>query len=96
MISKDRKVKLRQIGDTLKISEGNEYTILHKHLFMRKLVSKWVWRLRTVHQKQQRADDSDRCLELFIRNKHDFFGSVYKNGCNMDLPLHSGIKSTVS
>ena len=62
MVLADRKLKLREIADTLKISEGSIFTILHKHLSMRKLCSKWVPRLLTVDQKQQLADDSKRCL----------------------------------
>lgn len=68
----DRKLKLREIAEELMISEGSAFTILHKHLSMRKLCSKWVPRLLTVDQKQQRIDDSERCLELFKRNKRDF------------------------
>ena len=48
-------------------------TILHEHLSMRKLCSKWVPRSLTVVQKQQRVGDSERCLKLFQRNKKDFF-----------------------
>ena len=36
---------------------------------MRKLLSKWLPRLLTVEQKRQRVVDSERCLELFRRNK---------------------------
>ncbi|XP_055310682.1 protein GVQW3-like, partial [Sitodiplosis mosellana] len=68
----DRKVKLQEIADTLKISKGSVHTILHEHLPMRKLFSKWVPRLLTVDQKQQRVDDSEACLELFRRNEKDF------------------------
>jgi len=47
---------------------------LREHLGMRKLYSKWVPCLLTVKQtKQQRIDDSERCLKLFKRNKKDFF-----------------------
>ena len=73
MVLADRKLKLHEIADTLKISEGSVFTILHEHLSMRKLCSKWVPRLLTVDQKQQRVDDSECCLELFQRNKKDFF-----------------------
>lgn len=72
IVLENRKVKLREIADTLKISEGSVHTILHQHLSMRKLFSKWVPRLLTVDQKQQRIDDSESCLELFNRNKQDF------------------------
>jgi len=72
LVLKDRKMKLREIADTLTISEGSVFTILHENLRMRKLFSKWVPRLLTPDQKQQRIDDSERCLELFKRNKIDF------------------------
>ncbi|KAF8789505.1 Histone-lysine N-methyltransferase SETMAR like protein [Argiope bruennichi] len=62
VILKDRKMKLRETADTLKISEGSVFTILHEHLGMRKLLSKWVLRLFTRNQKQQRIDDSERFL----------------------------------
>ena len=39
---------------------------------MRKLFSNWVRRLLTPDQKQQRVEDSERCLELFKRDKKDF------------------------
>ena len=38
----DRELKLREIADELKISEGSVFSILHEHLSMRKLCSKWV------------------------------------------------------
>lgn len=72
IIFADRKVKLQEIANTLKISKGSAFTIVHEHLSMRKLLSKWVPRLLNGDQKQQRIDDSERCLELFKRNKKDF------------------------
>lgn len=72
MILSDRKLKLCEIAEASKISEGSVSTILHEHLGMRKLNAKWVPRVLTVDQKQQRIDDSERCLELFRRNKNDF------------------------
>ena len=65
-------MKLREVADTLKISEGSVFTVLHENLDMRKLLLKWVPRLLTPDQKQQRVDDSERCLELFKQNKKDF------------------------
>ena len=47
----NRKLKLREIADTLKISYGSVYDILHENLSMRKLLSKWVLRLLTVDKK---------------------------------------------
>ena len=72
IVSENRKLKLREIADTLKISYGSVHAILHEHLSMRKLLSKWVPRLLTVDQKRQRVVGSERCLELFRRNKPNF------------------------
>ena len=46
-----RKLKLRKIAHTLKISDDSVYTILHESLRMRKLFSKWVPRLLASDQK---------------------------------------------
>ena len=73
MILVTRKLQLREIADTLRISEGSVFTIWHEHSSMRKLCSEWVPRLLTVDQEQQRVDDSERCLELSQRNKKDVF-----------------------
>ena len=72
IVLSDHKLKLREIADTLKISEGNVFTILHESLRMRKLFTKWEPRLLTPDQKQQRVEDSERCLELFKRGRKDF------------------------
>ena len=72
IVFENRKLKLREIADTLKISYGSVYAILHDHLSMRKLLSKWVPRLLMVDQKRQRVVDSEHCLELFRRNKPNF------------------------
>ena len=47
LILADRKLKLREIAEELKILEGSIFTILHEYLSMRKLC------LLTVDQKQQ-------------------------------------------
>ena len=72
IVLSDRKLKLREIVDTLKISSGSVFTILHESLGMCKLFSKWVPRLFTPDQKKQRVEDSKRCLELFKRGKKNF------------------------
>ena len=71
LVLADRKLKLHEIAEGLKISEGSVFTVLHEHLSMRKLCLKWVLRLLTVNQKQ-RVDDSERCLQLFQHNKKEF------------------------
>ena len=56
------KLKLCEIADNFKISEGSLFTILHESLGMRKLFSKCGPSLLAPDQKQQRVEDSDPCL----------------------------------
>ncbi|QQP42126.1 Putative DD34D transposase, partial [Caligus rogercresseyi] len=72
MILNDRKVKLIQIAETLKISKKRVGHIVHEYLDMRKLCAKWVPRELTIDQKQRRIDDSEQCLKLFNRNQSEF------------------------
>lgn len=73
IILNDRKVKLIELAETLKISKERVGHIIHEYLDMRKLCAKWVPRVLTIDQKQQRCDDSEQCLAIFNRNKDEFF-----------------------
>ena len=57
LVLANHKLKLCEIAEELKRSEGSVFTILHEHLLMRKLCSKSVLCLLTVDQKQ-RVNDS--------------------------------------
>lgn len=72
IVLSDREVKLQEIVDILKISKGTVFKIVHEHLRLIKILSKWVPRLLTVEQKQRRIVDSECCLELLRRDKKDF------------------------
>lgn len=72
IILDNRKVKLIEVAQALKISKERVGHIVHEYLGMRKLCSKWVPRVLTFDQKQQRIDDSKQCLELFNHNKSEF------------------------
>ena len=72
IVMDDRKLKVREIAKMVNISTGSVSTILNEKLGMKKVFSKWVPRLLTMEQKQQRVDDSVSCLSLFTRNKQDF------------------------
>ncbi|XP_018352128.1 PREDICTED: histone-lysine N-methyltransferase SETMAR-like [Trachymyrmex septentrionalis] len=58
IVSSDRKVKLRELAEAVGISKERTGYILHDLLKMKKLSARWVRRLLTVDQKQQRVDDS--------------------------------------
>jgi hypothetical protein len=62
-----------ELAETLKISKKRVGHIVHGYLDMRKLCAKWLPRLLTIDQNQQRVDDSEQCLAIFYRNKDEFF-----------------------
>jgi hypothetical protein len=65
IILNDRKVKLIEIAETLKISKKRVAHIVHEYLDMQKLCA--------IDQNQQRIDDSKQCLAIFNRKKDEFF-----------------------
>ena len=71
VVLSNRKLKSCEIAEELKILESSLFTILHEHLSMRKLCSKWVPCLLTVDQKHH-VGDSEHCLQLFQCNKKEF------------------------
>jgi hypothetical protein len=66
-------VKLIELAETVKISKKCVGHIVHEYLDMLKLFAKWLPRLLTIDQNQQRVDDSEQCLPIFFRNKDEFF-----------------------
>lgn len=73
MVMNDRKLKVHELADIVKISDGSVFTILHDYLGMQKLCAKWVPRELTVDQKQLRIDASEECLALLNRSKLEFY-----------------------
>ena len=50
----DRRVKIREIANIVKISTERIQNVLHETLGMKKLSARWMLRLLTVEQKQNR------------------------------------------
>lgn len=71
MVLTDRRVKVREIAEALKISSGSVYTMLTDVLGMSKLSSRWVPRMLTPDQKRNRVKTSREFLALLQRNKQD-------------------------
>ena len=71
LVTSDRRLKLCEIAEIVKISECSVFIIMQEHLTIRKSCSKWVPRLLTVDQKQQRVEDSEQCLAMVTCNKSD-------------------------
>jgi len=72
MVLDDRRMKVREIAETIGISKEHVGYILHEELDVKKLWAKWVPRLLTVDQKRTRMKISEQCLEHFNKNKTDF------------------------
>lgn len=72
IVLNDRKIKVREIADMVHISTERVHHILHEHLSMRKLFSRWVPRFLTIDQKQHRINDSESNLLLFKHDPKDF------------------------
>ena len=56
LVQEDRRVTVKQLAAITKMSVVSIETILHDHLHMSKVSARWVPRLLTPNQKEQRAD----------------------------------------
>ena len=72
MVLDDRRIKVREIAETIVISKECVGYILHEELDMKKLYTGWAPRLLTADQKCTRMKISEQCLERFYKNKTDF------------------------
>jgi predicted XRE-type DNA-binding protein len=74
MVLDDRRMKLREIAETIGISKERIGYILHEEFDMKKLCTRWVLRLLTADQKRTCMKISEQCLERFNKNETDFVG----------------------
>ena len=72
MVLDDRRIKVREIAETIGISKERLGYILHEEVDMKKLCTRWVPCLLTSDQKRTRMKISEECLERFNKNKTDF------------------------
>ena len=72
MVLDDRRMKVREIDETIGILKERVGYILHEELDMKKLCTRWVQRLLTADQKRTRMKISEQCLERLNKNKTDF------------------------
>jgi len=68
----DRRLKIREIAETVGMSKDRVGHILHEILGMRKLSARWVSRLLTPDNKRNRETTSEQCFTLFKRNPKEF------------------------
>jgi histone-lysine N-methyltransferase SETMAR len=72
-ILEDRRITVRQLAQDVKISVGSVEKVIHDHLHMRKVSARWVPRLLTPFQKQERVTCSQALLTMCQENQEDFF-----------------------
>lgn len=72
MILDDRRMKVREVAETVGISTERVHHILHEYLDMKKLSARWVPRLLTLDHKRNRVTTSKDCLAMFSRNPNEF------------------------
>jgi transposase len=72
MVLDDRRMKVREIAETIDISKERVGYILHEELDMKKLCVRWVPRMLTADQKCTRMKISEQCLEHFNKSKTYF------------------------
>lgn len=73
MVLDDRRIKVREIAEAMKMSKERVCHILNQDLGMRKLSARWVPRLLTLDQKRVRMNISNALLAQFRRNKSEFW-----------------------
>ena len=73
LVLADRRLKVREIVETIGVSKACVGHIPHEILGMRKLSARWVLRLVTPDNNCNReTDTSEQCLTLFKRNPKEF------------------------
>jgi len=72
LVLADRRLKVRELAETIGISKDRVGHILHEILDMRKLSARWVPRLLTPDNKRNRVTTSEQSLTLFKRNPKEF------------------------
>ena len=76
LVLEDGRVTVKQLAAITKMSVGSIETILHDHLHMSKISARWVSRLMTPNQKEQRADSCKELIELESKDTQFFYRIV--------------------
>jgi hypothetical protein len=71
MVLDDRRMRVREIAETIGLSKESVGYILHEELDMKMPCARWVPRLLTADQKRTRMNISEQCLGCFNKNKTD-------------------------
>ncbi|KYN06861.1 hypothetical protein ALC62_02182, partial [Cyphomyrmex costatus] len=87
IVLNDRKVKLRELAEAVGISKERAGYILHDVLEMKKLSARWVPRLLTVDQKQQRVQKRFRSNVEVIAETEAYFEGLDVSYCKKGIEM---------
>lgn len=76
IVDEDRRLTIREIAETAQISYGTVFKILHYHLNMTRVCSRWVPRLLTEDQKKARVQASEAFLARYRREGQKFLQRI--------------------
>jgi hypothetical protein len=76
VVEEDRRVKIRHLSRVTGASIGTIYNILHKDLGLTKKSARWVPKLLTKEQKQERLRISQEFMELVEREGEEILGRI--------------------
>ena len=72
LVLNNRRIKVAELAPECGISNGSVYTIIHEHLGMSKVSTRWVPRNLNMQDCQQRVESSQELLEVHNANPEDF------------------------
>jgi len=76
LVLEDARLKKRQLAEMVGVSPTTILNILHQHLGMSKVSARWVPRMLTPLQKQQRVECSREFLDLCGDNKDEVLNRI--------------------
>ncbi|XP_026737518.1 protein GVQW3-like [Trichoplusia ni] len=76
LVLEDARLKKKQIAEMTGVSSTTVLNILHDHLGMSKVCARWVPRMLTPLQKQQRVECSREFLALCSENRVEFMDRI--------------------
>ena len=77
LIMQDRHVTYREIETSLGISMNSIHTILHEHLALKKICSRWIPHNLTIAQKKARVDWCKEMLKKYNRGASNAVYNIY-------------------
>jgi histone-lysine N-methyltransferase SETMAR len=72
----DRRLKIREIAERLDLSKSTVHRALHDHLHMKKISARWVPKLLSAVQKQERVRCANAFLELCSGKESKIINSI--------------------